>query len=282
MLKVDGHTKQLGIIGNPVGHSFSPQMHNFISELTGRNYVYSAWKVEDVENAIRGVRALGIRGINVTAPHKKTVMQYLDEIDEKARLLGSVNTVVNTDGHLKGYNTDADGFYASLLRNGIEVRDKSVLIIGAGGVVEPTVIRFSMEQPKSITVANRTKEKVYDLRESVYRKTGFTIETELKNPKFDVIINTTSAGMSPQTDVLPTDSIAELRGLEYIDGNTAAVDMIYNPEETLFLKEAKKRGAKTMNGLGMLIYQGIIAYELFTGAKLEDDIYDQIRKEVFR
>ena len=281
MLKVDGHTRQLGIIGDPVEHSFSPAMHNFISELTGSNYIYSAWRVTDVENAINGVRALGIRGINVTAPHKVKVMRYLDEIDEKARLLGSVNTVVNTDGYLKGYNTDADGFYMSLIRNGIEIRDKNILIIGAGGVTEPAVIRFSYEDPASVTVINRTHGRTLALAERVYEKTGFKIETEAGADSYDVIINTTSAGMAPQLDVLPTDAIDGVDVLSLINENTAAVDMIYNPEETLFLREAKLRGAKTMNGLGMLIYQGIIAYELFTDTKLSDDIYDRIREEVF-
>ena len=121
MFEINGHTKQLGIIGNPVEHSFSPKMHNYISELMGNNYVYSAWRVEDVENAIKGMRALGIRGMNVTAPHKINVMQYLDEIDETAQLLGSVNTVVNNNGILKGYNTDGEGFYQSMLKAGMEV-----------------------------------------------------------------------------------------------------------------------------------------------------------------
>lgn len=280
-MKVNAKTKQLGIIGDPVEHSFSPAMHNFISELTGNNYIYSAWHVTDVKNAINGVRALGICGINVTAPHKVEVMQYLDEIDERARVLGSVNTVVNTDGYLKGYNTDADGFYMSLIKNGIDINNRNILIIGAGGVTEPAVIRFSQEKPASVTVINRTPEKVFSLAERVYKKTGFDIKTQISENKYDVIINTTSAGMAPQLDVLPTDAINGIDVLDLISEDTAAVDMIYNPKETLFLREARRRGAKTMNGLGMLIYQGIIAYELFTHTKLSDDIYDRIRDEVF-
>ena len=279
MFEINGHTKQLGIIGNPVEHSFSPKMHNFISELMGNNYVYSAWRVEDVENAIKGMRALGIRGMNVTAPHKITVMQYLDEIDESAQLLGSVNTVVNNNGILRGYNTDGEGFYLSMVKAGMEVRGKRLLIIGAGGVTEPTALRLIKAEPKSLTILNRTPQKVIPLKERIFNKTGFTIGTEVS--EFDIIINTTSAGMEPQLDVIPTDMIEGMNNLDFINENTAVVDMIYNPEETLFLKQAKSRGAKTLNGLGMLIYQGILAYELFTETKLPDDIYDHIKREVF-
>ena len=282
MLNIDGYTKQLGIIGNPVEHSFSPRMHNFISEITGNNYVYSAWCVEDVENAINGVRALGIRGINVTAPHKIEVMKYLDEIDEKAKILGSVNTVVNTNGHLKGYNTDAEGFYMSLVKAGVEVKGKKILAIGAGGVVQPTLMRLALEAPKSITLVNRTQSKTEPIKRLIAERTGYEISTSLTDTDFDIVINTTSAGMAPQLDALPTDAIPELGGLDFIKPGAAVTDMIYNPEETLFLREAKKRGAITINGLGMLIYQGIIAYELFTGTKLADDMYDKIKKEIFK
>lgn len=280
-MKTTAHTKQLGIIGDPVDHSFSPVMHNFISEITGNDYIYSAWCVTDVEHAVKGIRALGIRGVNVTAPHKKAVIPYLDEVDERAKLLGSVNTIVNTGGHLKGYNTDADGFYTSLEKSNVEIAGKHILIIGAGGVTEPVLIRFSYEKPASVTVINRTRQKAEALGERVFEKTGMKINTKLCRDAFDVIINTTSAGMEPQLDVLPTDAIDGVDVRDFLNERTAAADMIYNPDETLFLKEAKKRGAKTLNGLGMLIYQGIIAYELFTGTKLDDGIYGRIKSEVF-
>ncbi len=280
---INGHTRQLGIIGYPVEHSFSPKMHNFISERLGNNYTYSAWLVtpERLEAAINGVRALNIAGINVTAPYKTEVMQYLDEVSEQARLLGSVNTVVNRDGRLCGYNTDSEGFIAALKSEDIDVKDKRVLIIGAGGVTKPTLTRLVREKPRSVTVVNRTKSKVMALAESINDKTGFKIDTEINDKNFDIVINTTSAGMPPQLDVLPIDAIDGLDDLSFIDRNTAAVDMIYNPDETLFLKEARLRGAKTVNGLGMLIYQGILAYELFTDAKLPKNMADVIRKEVF-
>ncbi|MCD8180833.1 MAG: shikimate dehydrogenase [Firmicutes bacterium] len=283
MCEINGHTKQLGIIGYPVEHTFSPNMHNFISETIHNNYVYCAWRVkpENLKEAIDGMRALDIKGINVTAPHKVEVMKYLDRVDDTARQLGSVNTVVNMDGRLCGYNTDADGFCMSLDRAGIKIKDSRILIIGAGGVTRPTLIRLIDNGVASVTVLNRTKSKVCALAEDILKCKDFKINTEIDTLKFDIVINTTSAGMEPQENVLPTDNIEEIEDLSFIDSNTAAVDMIYNPDETLFLKEAKKRGALTLNGLGMLIYQGIIAYELFTGIKLPEDMGGRIKREVF-
>lgn len=283
MFEIDGHTKQLGIIGYPVEHSFSPKMHNFISESIHNNYVYCAWCVEPekLADAINGMRAFGISGMNVTAPHKVEVMKYLDCISPVAEELGSVNTVVNKDGKLYGYNTDADGFCMALTKADVSIKDSRILIIGAGGVTRPTVIRLIDNGAKEITVLNRTKSKVHSLADDILSTKGFKLQTEIKEKEFDIVINTTSAGMEPQENVLPIESIDELDDLSFINENTAVVDMIYNPDETLFLREAKKRGAKTLNGLGMLIYQGIIAYELFTGAKLPPDMGERIRKEVF-
>lgn len=284
-MKIDGHTKQLGIIGCPVEHTFSPKLQNFISERMGENYVYLAWHVEPekLADAIAGMKALNIRGMNVTAPHKKAVMQYLDVISEQAQLLGSVNTVVNKNGRLYGYNTDAEGFYAALYNEGILMEGKNILIIGAGGVVKPTLMRIIQENPSSVTVVNRTKSKVTALKESIKEQMDFEINTDVNAfSHYDIVINATSAGMAPQLDSLPIDGIEEIESLDFIDKDTAVVDMIYNPKHTLFLKEARKRGAKTMNGLGMLIHQGLIAHELFTGNKLPKDMADIVTIEVFR
>ena len=283
MFDINGHTKQLGIIGYPVEHTFSPAMHNFISDTIHNNYVYSAWRVhpDNLKNAIDGMRALGIIGINVTAPHKVEVMKYLDVVTDAAKELGSVNTVVNRDGKLYGYNTDADGFCMSLKKAGIEIKDSRILILGAGGVVRPTIIRLIDNGAAEITVVNRTKSKAVSLSEDILKCKNFKVNTEINSLDFDIVINTTSAGMEPQENVLPTRNIEDIDDLSFIGKNTAAVDMIYNPDETLFLKKAREQGAKTMNGLGMLIYQGIIAYELFTGVTLPEDMGERIKKEVF-
>jgi shikimate dehydrogenase len=277
MFEINGETRQLGIIGCPIEHSFSPQMHNFISEKMGNNYVYTALEVKpgSVKEAVEGIRALGFAGVNVTAPHKYEVMKYIDKIAPQAQRYGSVNTIVNRDGVLTGYNTDADGFYQSLLREGVEIKDKDILIVGAGGATKPVGVLFSEVGAKSITIINRTKEKAAALSEYVYSLDGYRILTERQHSHYDVVINTTSLGMYPDVDGCP------LEDMSFVDADTAAADMIYNPAETVFLKRARENGAKTVNGLGMLIGQGIISYELFTNTKLPDDMFDQIAKGVF-
>lgn len=282
-MKITGKTRQLAVIGDPADHSFSPQMHNFISEYMGDDYTYSAFTVkpENLKNAILGMRAFGFCGINVTAPHKREVMQYLDEISPDAKILGSVNTVVNRNGVLTGYNTDSEGFYMSLQNAGIETQGKNILVMGCGGVVVPALVRIIKSGPKSITLVNRTKSKAHKLAEDIYKITGFKIKTDIENPTYDIIINTTTAGMGAQKDCYPWDLISELQNTDFITENSAAVDMIYNPSRTKFLKFAEKKGATVLNGLDMLIYQGIIAYELFTDTKLPDNIAELIRKEVF-
>lgn len=283
-MEITAYTNVLGIIGDPVEHSFSPKMHNFISEKTGNDYVYTAWhvKASDLKDAINGIRALGIKGINVTAPHKVEVMKHIDIISDEAKILGSVNTVVNRDGVLYGYNTDADGLYMAMEKEGISVEGKNVLIIGAGGVSRPIIIRTVKNNPKSVTLMNRTQSKAVLIAEEIYKKTGCEIFTDMYTKEYDVVINTTSAGMEPQEDKLPTEDIPKLRDLKFITDKTAVVDLIYNPEETRFLAEAKKRGAKTMNGLGMLIYQGVIAYELFTGKEIDESITRDIKSKIFK
>ncbi len=283
MNSIDSKTKLLAVIGDPIEHSFSPKMHNYISKKIEKNYVYTAFKVDEhnLKQALDGMRAMGICGFNVTAPHKKNIMKYLDEISDSAKLLDSVNTVVNQNGKLIGYNTDSDGFYASLEKANICVQGKHILVIGAGGVASPTIIRLIKEDPSSITVVNRTQAKAQTLAASVYKKTGFKVKTSIDSFDFDIVINTTSAGMAPYENLLPTDSIDCIKNLDFINSNTAVIDLIYNPEKTLFLQECEKRGAKILNGLGMLIYQGIFAYELFTSTKLDDSFAESIKREVF-
>ena len=282
-MNITAKTKKLGIIGFPVEHSFSPKMHNYISDKLGNDYIYTGFTVapDSLGDAVRGIRALGMRGVNVTAPHKTEVMQYLDRVDPRAKRLGSVNTVVNDNGVLTGYNTDSDGFFAALRHSGIEVRGKRVLVMGCGGVAKPTLMRMTEESPCSVTLMNRTKSRAEVMADEIYRETGFKIETDPAELRFDVVINMTSAGMEPQENTLPTELIDGLGTMDFIKDGMAAVDMIYNPPKTKFLREAEKRGAKILNGLDMLIYQGIIAYELFTGTSLPDGMADDIRRDVF-
>ncbi|MDO4617889.1 MAG: shikimate dehydrogenase [Clostridia bacterium] len=267
---ITAKTKVFGIIGNPVEHSKSPVMHSEFANLTDEDLVYMAFPVKegDLKAAVDGLRALGICGINVTAPYKNDVIEFLDEVSEDAKKANSVNTVVNENGKLKGYTTDAEGLYRSIAKEGFDVKDKDILIFGAGGVVKPILIEFIKRGAKSIAVLNRTKSKAEALKEE------FEIDTEIIKAHYDIVINTTSAGMHPQENVMPYEDIS------FVDKDTLCVDLIYNPEETLFLKAAKEMGARILNGRGMLICQGIIAYELFTGKKLPENAYEEALKVI--
>lgn len=269
--------KKLAIIGYPVSHSFSPAMHNFISEKVNAPYNYTAVEVlpGDVRDAVGKLKADGVCGFNVTAPHKFAIMECLDEISEDAKRYRSVNTVVNKDGKLIGYNTDAEGFYMSLIYNGINPENKHILILGAGGAAQPVALNLAGKGAASVTVKNRTKEKAEQLKDYIKSCIGYDIETEVNRDHYDIVINCTSLGMGENKDLSPMEDMSK------IDGTTAVIDMIYNPEETVFLKDAKKRGAKTINGLGMLIFQGILAYRLFTGIDIPDLMADEILKGVF-
>ncbi len=278
MNEIDGKTRLLGLMGYPVEHTYSPQMHNYISKVYNLNYAYSALcvKPENLGDAMRGILALGYAGVNVTAPHKEQVMQYLDFISEDAKMYGSVNTVKIENGKMYGYNTDADGFYMSLLNSGIEIIDKDVLILGAGGASRPICVKFARLGAKSVTVLNRTQARADELAQFVKNSCGVAILTTREHSRYDVVINTTSAGMEPNINTCPIEDFS------FVDKNTAASDMIYNPAETVFLKKMKEHGAyAAVNGLGMLIYQGIVAYEIFTGEKIDHKIYDDIKREVF-
>ena len=268
-MKISANTKLLGIIGNPIEHSKSPEMHTAFADLIGEDYIYTAFDVlaENLEMAIRGVKTLGMRGVNITSPHKFEVMKYLDEISDDAKKFGSVNTVVNDNGKLIGYNTDAQGFLKSLEVVGCTVESKDIIIFGAGGATQPIVILFAMRGAKSITVINRTKSKAEALKQYVKNTIGFEISTEIEKSHYDIAINTTTCGMSPQQNISPTDRF------DLIDETSVAADMIYNPKKTEFLLRAEERGAKVVNGFGMLIYQGILAFELFSGKNLPKNAY---------
>lgn len=279
MRETDGKTRLLGLMGYPVEHTYSPQLHNYISEVYGLNYTYGALcvKPESLGDAMRGLVALDYAGVNVTAPHKEHVLQYMDFIDKDAKMYGSVNTVKIEGGKMYGYNTDADGFCMSLTKNGIEIVGKDILLLGAGGAARPVCIRLALLGAKSITVINRTQKRADELAVFVKNACGKEILTTREHSRYDIVINTTSVGMLPNTDACPLDDFS------FVDKNTAAADMIYNPAETVFLRKMKESGSyRAINGLGMLIYQGILAYEIFTGQKIDCDIYNDIRREVFK
>ncbi len=270
--------KVFGIIGNPVEHSKSPIMHSYFACITGEDIVYNKYLVESgkLKAMIDRIRNEGISGVNVTAPYKSEVIEYLDEVSEDVRLSMSCNTIVNENGCLKGYTTDAEGLLRSMLSVGVDVKNKDILLFGAGGVSKPVLIEFIKKGANTITLINRTREKAVLLAEDILKLTGFCVDTEIKKEHYDIVVNLTSAGMHPLENVLPFND------LSFIDKETVCVDLIYNPEETLFLKTAKELGAKTLNGKGMLVGQGMVAYELFTGKKLPQEVYEKVIKVIWK
>lgn len=263
--QLDSHTIMYGVFGDPIRHSKSPIMLNRAFEEAGLNAAYAAFHIlpGQLEDAIKGIRALQFRGVNVTIPHKLEVMDYLDEIDEGARIIGAVNTIVNDNGRLIGYNTDGIGYVRSLKEEtGIDLNGKKVLMLGAGGAARGVGYALAKEGAAHIYIANRTKEKAVELAHSM---SGFTQVTgmgldELADVAGDaaLIVNNTSLGMHPNVDSVPMDTALVRPG-------TVVSDLVYNPLITRFLREAEGRGGVIHSGLGMFIYQGAYAFEYWTG-----------------
>ena len=257
-MNISGKTTITGIFGYPIGHTLSPAMQNAAFEATGLDYCYVPFLVhpDGLENAVKAIRSMNIRGINITVPHKEKVLQFLDEISEEATFIGAVNTIVNMDGKLIGFNTDGRGFMKSLDESGISVKDKDILIIGAGGAARAAGYYLCMEA-RSLTLYGRTQSKVERLAGDL-RKVGDVVSTigNLSDIKrFHMIINATPLGLK-HDDPLPFD--ANILGKEQI-----VCDLIY--KNTRLLKEASEKGCSIVNGLGMLLWQGALAFELWTG-----------------
>ncbi|HHW48560.1 MAG TPA: shikimate dehydrogenase [Clostridiaceae bacterium] len=275
--RVTGKTRIMGVLGNPVEHSISPQIHNTISNLLGVNAIYIPLKsnINNLEDTIKGLKAINVAGFNITIPFKEKVMQYLDECSQEARLIGAVNTVVNKNGRLIGYNTDAEGFSKSFEEAfGKSFKSARIMVLGAGGAARAVAVKAAMQGADTINIVNRTSWKAAEIAslinnhfECKAEAVGFeNIKQRNLLEKTDVIINTTPIGMYPDIDNSPV-SVENNFSEKHI-----VYDLIYNPPETKLLKHAKKCGARTLNGLGMLLRQAILAYELITGISVPDDV----------
>ena len=269
-VQVDGASQVVGVIGWPVQHSLSPPMHNAAFRALGLNWVYVAFAVppDKIGAAIAGMRALGIRGLNVTIPHKAAVVSHLDEISPTSRQLSVVNTIVNTDGHLRGDSTDGAGFIRALAEAGEGVTGNRVVLIGAGGAARAVALATAQEQPEELIIMNRTPQRAVELAELVRAASGLEAvqAVALDSPEVartiscaDVIIDATPVGMYPHTDVAPVISPQWLRPCQLV------CDLTYNPRDTVLLQAAREAGARTLDGTGMLIHQGAIAFKQWTG-----------------
>ena len=259
--------KLYGLLGHPVGHSMSPLMHNDAFKQLGMNGYYHAFDVPEdkLKEAVDALRLFNISGFNVTIPHKVTIMEFLDEIDEEALMIGAVNTVVNIEGRLIGYNTDGRGYLTSLLTKlNKPLKDSNVLVIGAGGAARGIVTVLANDGVSLLTIANRTIEKADEIKNHYlkYREANINVlpleEAQLNLAKYDIVINTTSIGMSPRVDEVPIS-------IDHIKQTAVLSDLIYNPIETKLLQLGNKKGIITHNGVGMFVEQGALAFLKWTG-----------------
>jgi shikimate dehydrogenase len=273
-MNIDGKTKITGIFGYPVEHTLSPAMHNAAFKALNLNYCYVPFLVhpDHLEDAVKAVKALNLRGVNITIPHKEKVIPLLDEISEEASFMGAVNTIVNSAGKLIGYNTDGKGFMQSLAESGISVKDKNILITGTGGASR-AISYYLSQEAKALYIIGRTKEKmdrlVNDLKASG-RNNIAVIEDLYVIDGFHIIINATPLGLKEE-DPLPFDTSLLKEG-------QIVCDLIY--KKTRLLKEASKKGCLTVDGTGMLLWQGALAFELWTGKRPDVEVMRKaLRKE---
>ncbi len=278
-MKITGKTAVYGIIGYPVKHSLSPLMQTAAFRELSLDAVYVPFEVkpEELKEAVSGLKALSVKGFNITVPHKERVIEHLDFLSEDAEFLGAVNTVKEEEGKLIGYNTDGEGFIRSLKEEGVEVEGKKVLMFGAGGAAKAVGYALLKAGAKFLNVVNRNFQRAKALGELlgkrgnvlIYPLKENTVEVLLKEA--DVIVNTTSVGMK--------EGDPYLFDYSKIPKGITVVDIIYNPPETPLLKAAKEKGCKVINGLGMLVHQGAVAFEIWTGKRAPISKMKKVLKE---
>jgi shikimate dehydrogenase len=268
-MEITGTTRITGLFGYPVRHTFSPPMHNAAFKALQLNYVYLPFEVkpEDLKAATASLAPLGIVGVNVTIPHKEAVIPLLDDISEEAALIGSVNTVQVTEGKLKGYNTDAYGFETSLQKEGgIALSGKTIFVMGAGGAARAVCFQSALSGARELVIADVAAERADALCAAVAGAfPACRVEICSADPGAvkkalggrDLFVNATPIGMKAADPPLIDTA--------WLDPKTIVFDVIYNPEETQLLRDARARGLKTLNGIGMLVHQGARAFEIFTG-----------------
>ena len=266
-MSINGHTALCALLGDPVSHSLSPLIHNIFFETEGINGVYTAFRVkkEDVKEALEGGRALGIKGFNVTVPLKEAVIPYLSGIDPLAEAIGAVNTLVLNDEGYMGYNTDAAGFMREVKEKGFNIKGEKVIMIGAGGAANAVLNSLYALGAEGVYILNRSVEKAMekfgsDKRNVILPLDGFN---EIPGDKY-FCVQCTSAGLHPDTGSAP---VYDEDFYKKID---RAVDIIYNPAETEFMKRVRAAGGRAENGLDMLLYQAAESFSLFNKVSVSD------------
>lgn len=283
-MEINGKTQICGLIGNPVEHTLSPMIHNTLAERLGHNLVYVPFPVEPdrVNEAVMGAYALQIMGLNVTVPYKSEVIAGLKDIDVLARNIGAVNTLVRIDGGYKGYNTDMEGLYRAMLGEGIRIAGEQIILLGAGGVGRAVAYLCAVKGADKVYLLNRTLSKAEVAAEEINRMTGRTVIMPMNMEDYGKLpagkylaIQGTSVGLTPHTEdvVIADDAFYEKVHTGY--------DLIYSPWETKFMRLTRKHGGNAYNGLKMLLYQGIIAYELWNDVHVSEEdaqaVYEKLK-----
>ena len=282
-MKIDGYTRLAAVVANPIKHSISPFIHNSAFEATNTNGVYLAWEVDATELAetVANIRRYQMYGINLSMPYKEQVIPYLDQLSEEACLIGAVNTVVNREGTLIGYNTDGKGFFKSL--PSFKISRKRLVLLGAGGAAKAILAQAILDGASQISVFVRSSsmEKTRPYLEKIQNATGFRVDLfaledvqDLQDSitQADLLVNATSVGMDGSSQPIPTSIV--------LPEKLMVADVIYQPFETPFLKWARNQGNQSINGLGMLLYQAAEAFELWTGKEMPtDQIWESLKQK---
>ena len=270
---IDGRTELYGIIGNPIQHSLSPMIHNGAFKRLGWNAVYLAFEVKNLEEALRGIRGLGVRGVSVTHPFKTEVIPFLDKVEKLAKKIGAVNTIVHRGGKLIGYNTDCDGALEALEEK-MNLRGKKVVLLGAGGAAR--AIGFGLKKRDcQLIIANRSRDRGEALSRELkchFIPMSSLVKMEAGELEADVVINTTSLGMVPRERETPLPKKLLRKGM-------MVMDIVYEPLQTKLLREAKEKGCLTINGLEMLVRQGVAQFMIWTGKRPE---IKQMRNDLYK
>jgi len=285
--RISGHTGLLALIGSPVGHSGSPAMYNYSFEKLGIDYAYVAFDVKeaDVPKALEAMKLFNMRGMNVTMPDKIAAAKCVDELSPAARIIGAVNTIVNDNGKLTGYITDGEGFVANLKDNGVDIKGKKMVVCGGGGAATAIQVQCALDGASEIKIFNKndsffprtveTAKKITEAAPQCAVSVHDIDDEEAFNAAIrecDIFVNGTIVGMKPMDDVSIVKDASVFRpGL-------VVCDVVYNPEETKMLKEAKAAGCTTIGGKGMLLWQGVAAFKLYTG---QDMPVEEVKEKYF-
>ncbi len=279
-MNINGYTRTCGLLGNPVEHTLSPLIHNTLAEKCGDNLVYTAFHVPqgEIGNAVKGAWAINLLGLNVTVPYKSDVIPYLSEIDSLAKQIGAVNTLVRTETGFKGYNTDMPGLYRAMCADGVNIEGEKVLILGAGGVARAVAMLLAEKKAAEVILLNRTVARAQEIAEEVNVFAGKTLARVMALSDYRTLpegesylaIQATSVGMFPKTE----DAV--IAEEDFYRRVHTGYDLIFNPPCTKFMQLVQKQGGRAFNGSKMLLYQGIIAYELWTGKAIDEELAQQV------